>query len=66
MKKILIFAVDTASGKEFCSIYQEDVDSILNLFSTIDDWARYIYAGCKFVKVKSTVVVDFVRIDYDF
>ena len=66
MKRILIFAVDTASGKDFCAIYNEDVDAILKLHATIDDWARCIFAGCKNTLVKYSLVVDYIRIDYYF
>lgn len=66
MKKILVFAVDTATGKDFCAVYNEDVDAILKVHATIDEWARYIFKGCKYTEVAATMVVDYIRIDYYF
>lgn len=66
MKRIIVFAVDTAVGKDFCAIYNEDVDAILKVHASIDEWARYIFAGCKHVLVKYSLVVDYIRIDYYF
>lgn len=66
MKKVLVFAVDTATNEEFCAIFKEEDTAILGVHATIDDWARYIYADYKHVQVKYTLVVDYIRIGYRF
>lgn len=62
MKKVLVFAVDKTDMSDVCYVYREDVDSILRRFPSVDDWAKYIFEGCKNIEVASAMVVDSINI----
>lgn len=62
MKKVLVFAVNTATGNKVCYIYREPIDEILKGYESVVVWAKDLLSLCCDIEVVDAIVVDDIAV----